>query len=71
MLAASDIKRMSLTEHLQSMELLWKSISGSAKALKSPRWHGDILARRLAKVETGKGRFLSVSSVKARLRKNR
>ena len=34
-----------------------------------PKWHGDVLAARLAKVEAGKGTFLTVPQLNARLRK--
>jgi AraC-like DNA-binding protein len=37
----------------------------------SPKWHGDVLAARMVKAESGKGVFLTVPQLKARLRKNR
>jgi len=67
MLAAADIKSMSSVERLQAMELLWRSFSNSSEELQSPDWHADVLSKRLAKVEAGQGRFLSVSELKARL----
>jgi hypothetical protein len=35
--------------------------------LESPGWHKKILARRLAKVEAGKGEFLTLTQLKKRL----
>jgi len=70
-IAASDIKKMTLGERLQAMELLWESISAYPGKVASPEWHGEELNRRLAKVKAGKGTFLTVQQLKARLAKNR
>ncbi len=58
---------MSPTQRLQTMELLWKSFSDSEHEVPSPDWHGDVLTERLAKVEAGEGKFLSLSELKTRL----
>ena len=67
MIEAAEIERMSKTERLQAMELLWNSISSDPESVESPAWHGEILAKRLARVETGKGKFLTLSQLKKRL----
>lgn len=69
MIAAADISKMSTGERLQAMELLWRSLSASAEEIASPDWHGEVLSRRLSKVEEGKGSFLTVSELKDRLRR--
>jgi hypothetical protein len=51
---------MSMTERLQAMELLWRSFSGSEDEVPSPDWHGEVLSERLAKVEAGEGKFLTI-----------
>jgi hypothetical protein len=66
-LVASDIKKMTLAQRLQAMELLWQSISLSPESAVSPEWHGKVLADRQAKVDAGEGNFLSVRQLKARL----
>ncbi len=71
MLAATEIKRMSPAQRLHAMELLWSSLSTSPAQLKSPAWHGTVLARRLAKVDAGAGRFLTLPQIKVRLSKKR
>lgn len=71
MLAEAEIKSMSLTERLQAMELLWRSFSGSEDEVPSPDWHGEVLSERLAKVEAGEGKFLTISELKARLASKR
>jgi hypothetical protein len=51
------------------MELLWRSMSSEPEKLESPDWHKKILAKRLAKVEAGKGEFLTLTQLKKRLAK--
>ena len=67
MFAVTEIKRMSLTERLRAMELLWDSISESPEQMESPEWHGEVLASRLAKVKVGQGKFLTLSQFIASL----
>lgn len=67
MIATADIARMTLAERLQAMELLWQSLSVAPAHVESPDWHGDVLAERLARVEAGEARFLSLEEAKARL----
>lgn len=49
------------------MQLLWRSISAAPDKLKSPAWHKTVLQKRLAKVESGKGKFLTLAQLKQRL----
>ena len=58
---------MSFAERLQAMEQLWRSLSADPDKLASPAWHKKVLASRLAKVEAGKGEFLSIAQLKKRL----
>jgi hypothetical protein len=69
MLAVSDIRRMSPVERLQTMELLWKSLSESADEISSPPWHGRVLSERMSKVTSGQGTFLTIPELKMRLNK--
>ena len=63
------IERMTATEKLQTMELLWKSMSDGG--VRSPDWHGDIVAARLARIKNGEGKFLTLEEAKQRLRKKK
>ena len=45
----------------------WRSFSGSEDKVPSPDWHGEVLSERLAKVEAGEGKFLTIPELKARL----
>jgi len=71
MLAESEIQSMSMSERLQAMELLWRSFSVLEDKLPSPDWHGEVLSERLAKVEAGEGKFLTIPELKARLASTR
>ena len=71
MIKAADIEQMSLQERLQTMELLWDSLSRTPEAMPSPEWHGAVIAGRLAKIQRGEGKFLSISELKERLRKRK
>ena len=69
MIEAMEIERMSLAERLQAMELLWRSMVAAPDKLESPSWHKKVLQQRLAKVEAGKGEFLTLAQLKKRLAK--
>lgn len=51
------------------MEQVWRSIAAEPEKLESPAWHKPIIKRRLAKIEAGKGAFLTLAQFKKRLRK--
>jgi putative addiction module component (TIGR02574 family) len=69
MIEAAEIDKMSTAERLRVMELLWRSMAREPERVESPTWHKKILARRLAKVEAGKGEFLTLAQLKRRLAK--
>jgi putative addiction module component (TIGR02574 family) len=69
MIETLEIERMSFVERLQAMELLWRSMTAEPDKLESPGWHKKILEKRLAKVEAGKGEFLTLTQLKKCLQK--
>jgi hypothetical protein len=71
MIAAAEIERMTLVERMETMELLWRSLSSKPGSLVSPAWHGKVLQKRLAKIESGQAEFLTVAQLKKRLSKRR
>lgn len=60
---------MSAAERLKAMELLWRSKSVQPDQMASPGWHKKVFEKRLAKVEAGKGEFLTLAQLKKRLAK--
>ena len=62
-----QISRMSSTERVEAMELLWNSFSKDGIEYPSPDWHAQILAERSEIIESGKAIWLSVDELQARL----
>ena len=69
MIKISEIDRMSFAERLETMEYLWRSIAAEPERLESPAWHKTIIKKRLAKIEAGHAKFLTLAQLKKRLRK--
>ena len=65
----SEVSRLSKAERLQSMEWLWASLSKEPQDIESPAWHGEVLAARKAKADSGEAQFLTVAQLKERLRR--
>lgn len=64
-----EVSRLSKVEQLQAMEWLWASLSKEPEEIESPEWHGEVLAARKAKVDSGEAKFLTVAQLKERLRR--
>ena len=64
-----EVSRLTTAERLQAMEWLWASLSDKREGIESPEWHGQVLAVRKAKVDSGEAQFLSVEQLKERLRR--
>ena len=67
MLQVEEIERMNPAERVEAMERLWIVMSRDASEVSSPSWHGPVLSDRLAKIEAGEARFLTLEQAKARL----
>lgn len=68
-LLLEQINRMTTAEKVQSMELLWASLSDSAQG-SSPAWHADVLEARRAHADAGTEEFISLSESRRRLRES-
>lgn len=64
---ALPLSEMTHAAKLQMMEELWDDLCHSKEGVASPAWHGEVLAARQARVESGKAEFREWSDVKARL----
>jgi len=67
--ATLPLDKMTVTEKLRAMEMLWADLSRNEAQIESPAWHKKILKKRLAKIESGKGEFLTLAQLKKRLAK--
>ncbi|HEX4086258.1 MAG TPA: addiction module protein [Chthoniobacteraceae bacterium] len=67
-MSASEIQetvaRLDREERLQMLEALSEAMQKDEPD--SPAWHGDILAERLAKVESGNATFFTLEELKKR-----
>ena len=61
----TEIKKMSIKERLQAMELLWDSLLYEESEIESPEWHRDILEERKRKIKNGKAEFISLDDLKS------
>ena len=64
-----EVSRLSKAEQLQAMEWLWASLSKKPEEIQSPQWHGEVLAARKAKADSGEAQFLNVEQLKECLRR--
>ena len=62
------LKKMTLADKLETMELLWADISKRPSDLPSPAWHRNVLDERRRLVADGKLRFLDWDTTIAELR---
>ena len=63
---AAEIKKMSISERLRTMEAIWDSLLYDDAHMPSPEWHENILAERMKKIDDGSAAFLSIEQVKER-----
>lgn len=69
MFIESDIEHMTVAERFQAMEVIWGSFLKSPEDVSSRAWHGQVLSKRLTKVEAGEAKFLTLEELKGRLGK--
>ena len=63
------LEEMSVEEKLQTMEVLWQSLSADPAAIESPALHGEELAERERKIESGETKFVNWEKAKAEIRR--
>ena len=64
------IDRMTSDERVKTMEYLWAAMTAVA-APEPPAWHGDVLAERRRRVQSGEEEFMTIAESKRRLREAR
>ena len=58
-----NINKMSLSERLHAMELLWDSLQNENGQIQSPEWHENILTERLQKIKDGSAKFIKLKDL--------
>jgi len=66
-MSIAEIGKMTNSERLRVMEALWDALCHDKSEPESPEWHGDILAERRRKIESGEAKFISIDEAKRRL----
>ena len=61
-----EVKKMSMKERLQAMEILWDSLIDEECEIESPEWHQDILKEREKKIKDGKAEFISLEELRSK-----
>lgn len=61
---AAEIRKMSVYERLQAMEIFWDSLLDDEVEISSPEWHREILGERLKAIEEGQAELVSISDLK-------
>ncbi|EDM24689.1 hypothetical protein LNTAR_02579 [Lentisphaera araneosa HTCC2155] len=59
----AEIKQMSLSEKLITMEQLWNELQNSEEGVQSPPWHKEVL-----KAREGKEKFVNWNDAKKSIR---
>jgi len=68
-MASADIVAMPVAERLKLMEALWDSLCAqSASEIESPPWHGEVLAERTRRLDSGEDGVSSWKEAKERIR---
>ncbi len=64
-----QLKKMSRTDKLRTMEALWTDLTKNETRFESPAWHGEALQEAQRLVKAGKAKFSDWDEAKARLRR--
>ena len=65
-MTTAEIKKMSISERLRTMEAIWDSLLYEEAEMPSPEWHGNVLTERKERMDEGSATFLSIEEVKKR-----
>ncbi|MBS3778954.1 MAG: addiction module protein [Desulfovermiculus sp.] len=55
------VEKMSVSERIQAMEVLWDSLIRHDAEIDSPQWHYDLLAQRKMKIDSGEAELISLA----------
>lgn len=63
------LSKMTLSQKMDAMEHIWKSLTVSDSGFESPSWHLDVLKDRESLAIAGKSKFSDWGKAKERIRK--
>ena len=67
MLATLPLDKMTMSEKISTMEVLWENITQDSQNYPSPPWHGEILKHRENMLKSGEAVFEDWELVKKEL----
>ncbi|OGQ98469.1 MAG: hypothetical protein A2521_08025 [Deltaproteobacteria bacterium RIFOXYD12_FULL_57_12] len=67
--AALPIDKMTLSDKLQAMELLWEDLCRTPEQIPSPEWHEKALQERAKRIAEGTAEFSNWADAKEDIRK--
>jgi hypothetical protein len=67
-MSIETVEKMSRSEKLKLMEVLWEQLSRPDDAFESPSWHADELARTGQRLAAGKAQVMAWEAAKKKLR---
>ena len=62
-----SLKDLSVAQKLSLMERIWVDLEKRPSEIPSPKWHGDILARRMQSIENNESEFVDWADAKKQL----
>jgi len=65
-----SLEKMTTSEKLAAIELLWDDLRRFPEDISSPDWHKSVLVTREKRVQTGRSSFLDLDEAKSRIAKN-
>lgn len=68
-MSIETVQKMSRSEKLKLMEVLWEELSRPDVAYESPKWHAEELAKTEQRLAEGKEQVLGWESAKKELRR--
>ena len=61
MIAVEDIRKMTLAERIEAINLIWSTLDEFPdEEIESPAWHADVLAERTRRMEAGEETFYTL-----------
>jgi putative addiction module component (TIGR02574 family) len=62
------LNKMTSLDKIAVMEQLWDDLCQNPESVPSPDWHRDVLVEREGLIKEGKAEFISIETVKNRIR---
>ncbi len=68
--AELPLDRMTTSDKLRVLEIIWDDLQHTAAEIPSPSWHADVLRAREQRVQEGKSQFQDWTDAKGRIQEH-